>query len=54
MALQRLRVRGIWRDYARQFGAVVIEPALWQQHGGDARVNESARCGSSRAPTRPR
>ena len=39
---QRLRVSGIWRDYARQFGAVVIEPSLWRQHGGDARVNETA------------
>ena len=39
---QRLRVAGIWRDYARQFGAVVIEPSLWRRHGGDARVNEAA------------
>ncbi|MFO1220074.1 MAG: ABC transporter permease [Burkholderiaceae bacterium] len=35
-------VRGVWRDYARQFGAVVIEPALWRSHGGDDRVNELA------------
>ncbi|HSB24507.1 MAG TPA: ABC transporter permease, partial [Burkholderiaceae bacterium] len=39
---QRLRVAGIWRDYARQFGAVVIAPALWQRHGGDAGLNEAA------------
>ena len=39
---QRLRVAGIWRDYARQFGAVVIEPALWRRHGGDDQVNEAA------------
>ena len=38
----RLRVCGVWRDYARQFGAAVIQPALWQQHGGDARVNDLA------------
>ncbi len=39
---QRLRVCGIWRDYARQFGAAVIEPATWQRHGGDTRINELA------------
>ena len=39
---QRLRVAGIWRDYARQFGAVVIAPTLWQRHGGDAGLNEAA------------
>jgi putative ABC transport system permease protein len=39
---QRLRVCGVWRDYARQFGAAVIQPAVWQRHGGDARVNELA------------
>jgi len=39
---QRLRVAGIWRDYARQFGALVIEPSLWRRHGGDAHVNEAA------------
>ncbi len=39
---QRLRVCGIWRDYARQFGAAVIEPAVWQRHGGDTRINELA------------
>ena len=37
-----LRVCGVWRDYARQFGAAVIQPALWQQHGGDTRVNDLA------------
>jgi putative ABC transport system permease protein len=39
---QRLQVAGVWRDYARQFGAVVIEPSLWRQHGGDTRLNEAA------------
>jgi putative ABC transport system permease protein len=39
---QRLRVAGIWRDYARQFGAVVIETALWRRHGGDSNLNEAA------------
>ena len=40
--MQRLRVLGIWRDYARQFGAVVIDPSLWRQHGGDAQLNDAA------------
>ena len=40
--MQRVRVLGIWRDYARQFGAVVIEPRDWQRHGGDTRWNEIA------------
>ncbi|MCC7459126.1 MAG: ABC transporter permease [Nitrospira sp.] len=40
--VQRVRVLGIWRDYARQFGAIVIDPAHWQRHGGDARINELA------------
>jgi len=35
-------VRGIWRDYARQFGAVAIDAAAWRRHGGDARLNELA------------
>jgi putative ABC transport system permease protein len=39
---QRVRVLGIWRDYARQFGAVMIAPAAWQRHGGDTRINELA------------
>ena len=42
MGCSPLRVCGVWRDYARQFGAAVIRPALWQQHGGDARVNDLA------------
>jgi putative ABC transport system permease protein len=40
--LQRVRVLGVWRDYARQFGAVVIVPSAWQRHGGDKRLNELA------------
>ena len=40
--LQRVVVRGVWRDYARQFGAIAIEPAVWRAHGGDARVSEIA------------
>ncbi|HEX6018396.1 MAG TPA: ABC transporter permease [Burkholderiaceae bacterium] len=37
-----LRVAGIWRDYARQFGALVIRPSVWREHGGDDRLNEVA------------
>lgn len=40
--MQRVRVLGIWRDFARQFGALVIDPAAWRRHGGDARINELA------------
>jgi len=35
-------VRGIWRDYARQFGAIAIDSAAWRAHGGDTRINELA------------
>ena len=50
---QRLRVAGIWRDYARQFGAVVIEPSLWRRHGGDDARQRGRRVVGSRAPMRP-
>ena len=40
--VQQLRVQGIWRDYARQFGAIAIDIALWRRHGGDDRVNDLA------------
>ena len=38
----RLVVRGIWRDYARQAGAVVIDAADYQRLTGDKRVNDIA------------
>jgi putative ABC transport system permease protein len=34
------RVRGIWRDYARQFGAVAIDLADYQRITGDLRLND--------------
>jgi putative ABC transport system permease protein len=37
-----LRVCGIWRDYARQFGAVAIDAADYQRLTGDSRVNDLA------------
>ena len=37
-----LRVRGVWRDYARQFGAVAIDQADYQHLTGDMRVNDLA------------
>jgi len=37
-----LRVAGVWRDYARQFGALVIRPSQWREAGGDDRLNEVA------------
>jgi putative ABC transport system permease protein len=35
-------VRGVWRDYARQYGAVVIDRADWRRLSGDERVNDLA------------
>jgi putative ABC transport system permease protein len=35
-------IRGVWRDYARQHGAVALASADWQQLSGDARVNDLA------------
>ena len=36
------RVRGVWRDYARQFGAIAIDAADYRLITGDARVNDIA------------
>jgi putative ABC transport system permease protein len=38
----QVTVRGVFRDYARQFGAVVVEPDVWQAYGGDDRLTELA------------
>lgn len=35
-------VAGVWRDYVRQQGAVVVELAAWRQLGGDPRVHDAA------------
>jgi len=35
-------VRGVWRDYARQFGAVAITTADYQRLTGDQQVNDLA------------
>ncbi len=35
-----LRVLGVWRDFARQFGAVAIDLELYRKLTGDGRVNE--------------
>ncbi len=35
-------VAGVWRDYARQHGAVVIERALYAKLTGDRRANDAA------------
>ncbi len=39
-AVQTFRVAGIWRDYARQQGAVVVELETFQRLTGDRRVND--------------
>jgi len=35
-------VRGVWRDYARQSGTVVVDRADWRRLSGDERVNDLA------------
>ncbi|MEO5845787.1 MAG: ABC transporter permease [Caldimonas sp.] len=35
-------VRGVWRDYARQYGAIAIERADWLRLSGDERINDLA------------
>jgi len=36
------RVRGLWRDYARQQGALAMDRADWQRLSGDHRFNDLA------------
>jgi putative ABC transport system permease protein len=36
------RVRGVWRDYARQHGAIAIDSADYRRLTGDARINDLA------------
>lgn len=38
----RFTVAGVWRDYARQQGAIVIERSAYVQASGDARSNDAA------------
>jgi putative ABC transport system permease protein len=40
--LGAVRVRGVWRDYARQFGAIAIDDAAYRRLTGDERVNDLA------------
>ena len=35
-------IRGVWRDYARQFGSLAIDRADWIALSGDRRVNDLA------------
>jgi len=35
-------VRGVWRDYARQFGAVTLAASDYQRLSGDTRINDMA------------
>ncbi len=35
-------VRAVWRDYARQYGSIVVERDDWRRLTGDARVNDLA------------
>lgn len=38
----RVFVRGVWRDYARQHGAITLDAADYQRLTGDTRVNDLA------------
>jgi putative ABC transport system permease protein len=40
--LVEVQVLGIWRDYARQFGAIAIDAARYRELTGDARINDLA------------
>ena len=40
--MQRFTVAGIWRDYARQHGTVIIERALYASLSGDRNSNDAA------------
>jgi putative ABC transport system permease protein len=40
--VETVLVRGIWRDYARQHGAIVLDSADFQRLTGDRRVNDLA------------
>ncbi|MCJ7838477.1 MAG: ABC transporter permease, partial [Burkholderiales bacterium] len=40
--LQRFTVAGIWRDYARQHGSVIIERNLYITYSGDRNANDAA------------
>ncbi len=35
-------IAGVWRDYARQFGTIVIDSADYQRISGDTRINDLA------------
>jgi putative ABC transport system permease protein len=39
---RRFYVAGVWRDYARQFGAVVMDKADFERLTGDRRINDLA------------
>jgi putative ABC transport system permease protein len=39
---QALYIAGVWRDYVRQFGSIVIDQAQYVQLTGDARINDLA------------
>ncbi len=40
--IETLWVRGVWRDYARQHGAVMLDEADYQRLSGDTRANDLA------------
>jgi putative ABC transport system permease protein len=41
-ATVEVRVRGVWRDFARQFGSIAIDADAYRRLTGDARINDLA------------
>ncbi len=41
-ALQRFRITGVWRDYARQHGTVIVDLGVYRRLTGDYRINDIA------------
>ena len=49
--MQPLQVRGVWRDYARQGGALIVDAADYRALQRRRRASTTSRCGSRRAAT---
>ncbi len=50
IANQKFYVAGVWRDYARQFGAIALDQRDFERLSGDARVNDLALWLSGQVP----
>ena len=50
IATQQFYVAGVWRDYARQFGAITLDQRDFERLSGDKRVNDLALWLDGKAP----